>query len=328
MICKICGKEFNAANHIKKQHNLTSQEYYDIYIGTPGKCKMCGKPTVFKGLKQGYKTYCSVKCAQNDIDIRQKVSSTTKSNLLSKYGVENVQQIKSVREKTKQTCLKRYGNSYAIAAESTKQKISVIQKSKLKEYDDLIKTGKVMDIYGTGWYQTNVRKTLGIEIVMKGRYGYVKKSDLPKIDAYMHSDLRHSKTEVQLYEFIKSIYNKEILHNSKKIITPYELDFYLPDLKLGIEYNSTYYHSTEKDCKIDYHLNKSLLCRSKGIRLIHIYEFENLDEQKQLLKDLILGNDNYPKNDFNKNNLIKNIPEPTIIYKDNTHTIYGAGPLY
>ena len=71
---------------------------------------------------------------------------------------------------------------------------------------------------------------------------------------------------------------------------------------------------------------KSLLCREKNIRLIHIYEFEDIEEQKQLLKNLILGIDNYPKNDFNKNNLIENIPEPEIIYKDR-YTIYGAGPL-
>ena len=71
---------------------------------------------------------------------------------------------------------------------------------------------------------------------------------------------------------------------------------------------------------------KSLLCREKHIRLIHIYEFEDIEEQKQLLKDLLLGVDNYPKNDFNKNNLLDTIPEPTLIYKDR-YTIYGAGPL-
>lgn len=67
--------------------------------------------------------------------------------------------------------------------------------------------------------------------------------------------------------------------------------------------------------------------RYKEIHLIHIYEFEDFEKQKQLLKDLILGQDNYPKEDFNKNNLITNIPVPTIIYQ-NDYTIYGAGPLY
>ena len=73
-------------------------------------------------------------------------------------------------------------------------------------------------------------------------------------------------------------------------------------------------------------LRKSIACRNKGIRLIHIYEFEDFEKQKQLLKDLILGIDNYPKNDFNKNNFI-NIPKPEIVFKNAKYTIYGAGKL-
>lgn len=101
----------------------------------------------------------------------------------------------------------------------------------------------------------------------------------------------------------------------------------MPDLQLGIEYNGTRWHSIEMGTPKDYHLDKSLLCRNKGIRLIHIYEFEDIEKQKQLLKDLILGIDNYPKNDFNRNNLIDTIPNAEVIYKDDNYTIYGAGKL-
>ena len=77
----------------------------------------------------------------------------------------------------------------------------------------------------------------------------------------------------------------------------------------------------------DYHLTKSLLCRDKNIRLIHIYEFEDFTKQSNLLLELLNNNDLYPKNDFNKNNLIDYIPEPAIIYQ-NRYTIYGAGKLF
>lgn len=62
--------------------------------------------------------------------------------------------------------------------------------------------------------------------------------------------------------------------------------------------------------------------------MIHIYEFEDLDEQIELLRSLILGKDMYSKEDFNKNNLIDNIPEPEIVYQDSRYTVYGAGKLY
>ena len=46
-------------------------------------------------------------------------------------------------------------------------------------------------------------------------------------------------------------------------------------------------------------------------------------------KEIYDGDDIKPakETDFNKNNLIDHIPEPTIIYKDTRLTVYGAGPL-
>lgn len=35
----------------------------------------------------------------------------------------------------------------------------------------------------------------------------------------------------------------------------------------------------------------------------------------------------YNKEDFNKNNLIINVPKPEIVYKDDNYTVYGAGKL-
>lgn len=64
-----------------------------------------------------------------------------------------------------------------------------------------------------------------------------------------------------------------------------ELDFYLPDYKLAIEYNGSYYHSEEKKPK-DYHLKKFNLCEELGIRLISIFEMD-WSTSKDKLKDLI-----------------------------------------
>ena len=51
-------------------------------------------------------------------------------------------------------------------------------------------------------------------------------------------------------------------------------------------------------------------------------------EQIKLAVDLVKnGIDNYPKNDFNKNNLINAIPEPEIVYQSKHITVYGAGAL-
>lgn len=61
--------------------------------------------------------------------------------------------------------------------------------------------------------------------------------------------------------------------NSFNILKEKELDFYLPDYNLAIECNGDYWHSTKFKNK-DYHLHKYNLCKSRGIRLIQIPEFQ------------------------------------------------------
>lgn len=157
----------------------------------------------------------------------------------------------------------------------------------------------------------------------------VKNEYIPIIEAYNNRyKFGHTLPERTIVSAIKDIYSCEIKTCTKKPIYPKELDIFLPDLQLAIEFNGTRWHSIELGTPKNYHLEKSLLCRNKNIRLIHIYEFEDIKQQIKLLQDLILGQDNYPKNDFNKNNLIENIPKSELIYKDMSYTIYGAGKLY
>ncbi len=82
---------------------------------------------------------------------------------------------------------------------------------------------------------------------------------------------KKSGQEIQLFNYIKSIYSGEILINDRNIISPYELDIYLPELKLGFEFNGLFWHSELKR-DISYHSDKTNLCSQKNIKLIHIWE--------------------------------------------------------
>ena len=324
MICQICNKEIKSNCHISKKHHVSAKEYYDTYIRkeNEGFCLNCGKETTFISITNGYHDYCSKSCSGIINNQKQEVKDKIKQTKLIRYGDENYHNM----EKTKQTNKERYGNEYAIATKSVRNKIQKTQLSKNTNYDGLSKLSDVIDKYGYGWYI--IRNQLNIITIMKGRYGYIKNEDISKIEDYIHSDFKHSKNEVLIYDSIKSYFNGEIIRNSNRIIKPYQIDLFIPSLNIAIEYNSKFYHCSEFGISEDYHLMKSLLCREKQIRLIHIYEFENIEEQLQLLKSLILGQDKYPKNDFNKNNLLDILPQPEIIYQTTRYTIYGAGKLY
>jgi hypothetical protein len=82
-----------------------------------------------------------------------------------------------------------------------------------------------------------------------------------------------STQEKEIVTYIKSLKKDiEIKQNSRSIIAPNELDIFLPEYKLAIEYNGIYWH-TEKNGKKgrNYHLTKTKQCVEKNITLLHIF---------------------------------------------------------
>ena len=104
---------------------------------------------------------------------------------------------------------------------------------------------------------------------------------------YISFDTYSSSYEKEIIEFIKSICNYNIITNSRSIIHPHEIDIYIPEKQLAIEFNGSYWHSDIfKEKK--YHQIKSIECVKHNIRLIHIFEYEWRDkEQQKKLKQLI-----------------------------------------
>lgn len=271
----------------------------------------------------------------------KEVQAKIKKSKLEKYGDENYNN----REQAKKTCLEIYGttvpncygsdmyckNMYEKYGENWKSYIGQQANKGLHEHisqfekdNDCTLYINVLKQYGQGWLSIKDE----IQSIYYKNNHYILNSEIHKIIKYNEDSLTQcSRKELEIVDRIRQIYNKEIIQHNRTIIKPYELDIYLPDLQLAIEYNGTYWHSIEAGQSEEYHLNKSLLCREQNIRLVHIYEFENFEEQIKLLINLINGKDKYPKDDFNKNNLLINVPKAEIIYND-TFTVFGAGKLW
>ena len=102
-----------------------------------------------------------------------------------------------------------------------------------------------------------------------------------------------SKVEEELRGFINGL-NVVSVYNSKLIIPPYEIDIYLPDLKVGIEYHGVYWHS-DKFRESIYHKLKADEADKKGIRLIQIFEDEWLNKRdvvERIIKSVLKVDDN------------------------------------
>ena len=82
---------------------------------------------------------------------------------------------------------------------------------------------------------------------------------------------------------IASLFGDKVILGDKTILNGKELDIYLPEHKLAIEYNGTYWHSS-KQKESTYHKKKTDACDKLGIRLIHIFEHEwNTPRTKNIL---------------------------------------------
>jgi hypothetical protein len=99
-----------------------------------------------------------------------------------------------------------------------------------------------------------------------------------------------SAEERELYEFINSISTHEVIHSYhvKKETTnkiDFEIDIYIPALKIGFEYCGLYWHS-DKFVEDTYHLNKLNKAKEHGIQLYQIFSDEWLTK-KDIVKSKV-----------------------------------------
>lgn len=83
-----------------------------------------------------------------------------------------------------------------------------------------------------------------------------------------------SKFENEIFEFLSNDLKLNVVKNYRKIFRGlYEIDLFLPDLNVGIEFDGLYWHSEMGGGKQrKYHINKTNICYDNNIRLIHVFE--------------------------------------------------------
>lgn len=96
-----------------------------------------------------------------------------------------------------------------------------------------------------------------------------------------------SEVEVDLYEYVNQ-FDPDCISSDRDLISPYEVDIYSKQYKFGVEYNGLYWHSsndTSQDKVISSkHLMKTERCVENGVQLFHVFEGENIDLWKSVLR--------------------------------------------
>ena len=104
---------------------------------------------------------------------------------------------------------------------------------------------------------------------------------------YCFTSSKRSKAEKSLCDKIKIDFPElRVMTNVRDVIPPKELDIYIPEKNLAIEYCGVYWHSVSAGCGKFYHRDKMMSCYSKGIRLITVFEDEFKRNNKEVLNKI------------------------------------------
>ena len=249
---------------------------------------------------------------QQNMDIKQKQQNT----LFKHYGVTSPLQSEEIKNKTKKTCINKYGTINPAMNSSIKEKQKstntlkynsscVMHNSTIREkmkktrvknhYTNVIcnsnKFKNITPLFSINEYTGNVDYNKEYEFLCKicnNKFSDTLLSgNIPRCTVCYPA--KSSIPQTEIYDFIKSVLpTTEIIINSRHIINPLELDIYIPDKKLAIEFNGLYWHSEISGKKNKtYHINKTNRCKQHGIRLIHIFEDEWIN-QTNIIKSKIL----------------------------------------
>ena len=301
--CMACGKELRIDN-AREGKKYCSGKCAMNAVETKEKTKItmrerygCDAPMQIQSAKDlqrktMMKRYGAACTLSSDV-LKEKVKKT----VLEKYGVDHICKLENVRKKIKETCRERYGVDHYAQTDEFREQSSRLNRHKGYE---IIKTWKdyVVPLFSEDEYE-------GMQGVHHGkvyRWKCVKcgnEFDFSAHSTGVHGELGtcfpvcphcHKKgtvsfEEVQMLDFIKSIYGGKIIENAHDVIPPYELDIYVPEKKVAIEFDGLYWHCEDKR-GMHYHDDKTRKCIENGIQLVHVFEDEWI-KNMEIVKDRI-----------------------------------------
>lgn len=97
-----------------------------------------------------------------------------------------------------------------------------------------------------------------------------------------------SKGELEIKEYIESLGFSTDKYVIGKDHNRFELDIYVKEKNLAVEYNGCYYHASNgiNHRGKNYHFNKNVVAYKEGIELIQVWE-DQWKNQKEIIKDII-----------------------------------------
>ena len=287
-------------------------------------CCLYGNPRRFVGRQTGYKPQCGVRSCQCWKDLKtskeykekHKISEQRRvQTIKEKYGVDSQFDIPEFKEHRKKESIRKFGTTWPSQNLNVRSCIrnTIINKinSESEYYQKLLAARRNHIPVDTLLILDNVTE-FAKQLSTFGVAGLAQKLSVCETTILNY----HHRYNLKIVNFgSSSSYETEIanwltsldcnfIHHDHTICKPKEIDFFLPDYNLAIEFQGDYWHLNpgiysaefihpKKGKASDvwkYDAAKAKICESKGIKLFQIWESEwnsNKKEIKQQILDYI-----------------------------------------
>jgi uncharacterized protein YacL (UPF0231 family) len=284
-------------------------------------CKICKSEFVAK--ENSTQQYCSKKCCQSDPETKERIRNTLRQVWDTKYGGKHPMSMESTQKKHKDSLKEKYGVEHAL---QSKNLIDKVKKTKLDRYgsgtfNNINKAKHTkFEKYGDANYNGNHKRTdtkyetitdtwkhlkplftidefTGVSFNQRYKFQCVEcdyKFDaglnsgyIPRCKACAMKKVNaQSNGEKQIIEYIKNLCDTSIKERDRNILAGKELDIYLPEKNIAIEFNGIYWHSEHRIQNKYYHLKKLTQCAVRGVQLLHIFDYQWYQKQ-DIIKSMI-----------------------------------------
>lgn len=276
-----------AKNRTDEERSISSQKRRETNIKKYG----TKSPIENSEIRKRIENTCLEKYGAKNAAASEEIKEKIKNTFNSKYGMNPLSTAK-VREKIQETMKKRYGVQFISQSPSIAKNIS----ESLMQYGEAVFLERCkennlepIDFNYRGYYD-------GKPIYYKCRcLKCGNEIEIAPHNNNFRCSICYEKNSISSYEekeivkYIESIYSGRIEKNYRRLISPLEVDIYVPEKKLAIEFDGNFWHNEYSKDK-SYHKMKTQLCEEKGVHLIHVFEYEwksDEDEIKSILKSFL-----------------------------------------
>ena len=275
-------------------------------------------------VKNKYKQTCLERYGVDNPSKNREIRNKVKQTSLKRYGVDNPSKSDEIKNKIKETCIQKYGGVAPACNSDIHEKMEItnmerygvrhsMQSSDIKE--KLKKTN--LERYGVEYILTNPLR----DVFLKDRETFISfisetfeekptRYDIAEVlnyspasvskyihlfnaEDYVNMYPKNYFEEDEIINILESFGITNYVRSERNILDGKEIDIYLPDYKVGIEFNGSYWHSEKNKSDKKYHYNKSKVSEENDVFIYHIfgYEWENELKKEKIINQLknILG---------------------------------------